>query len=703
MKILLKLHNMSVRNLAYFNLFAAVLLVLNIFIFHSIIIGSVSGLLFLFLTSFLLGEALFKNEIKPLKLFLGFLTLLSVTAFVLSVIYYFYKINNIVVSTYILLLSLLILFYRRNRISLTDKTPISAIIPKTIYYFLIYLIFLSTAFLFLKSGRTLEPVRTPWHFVSGWFFIFYFFASAWLFFLIIRIRSGFILLPISLHLLFSFSIASIILPLGFGYDPFIHQATEKYILEHGLILPKPFYYLGQYALVVFSTKILSLPHIIIDKNLVPFLSALLLPPAIYFAFFKNLGTKISILLSLMFFLMPFSSFTFTTPQNLAELFVVLTALLGFSALIGQFSKKILIVLIPLSLAALSIHPIAGIAAFIFIIPFFLNKIKISKKFILFFLLLSCFLYLLAFAAFSFFSPLYDVRIANNLDLSAFYHNLFRSEANLFLGSNLAEIFLAAAYLLYHPMALFLIILILAGAGYSLAAKQNKQIYLLPTAFLILLVNSFLLFSFVSFDFLIDYERGDFSWRIFNLGVLFLTPLALFFIGRLINSLLLRKPFFKFLSFAAVSLLLTFSLYFSYPRNDAFYYTRGFNTSVHDFRAVKYLDEITKEDYVVLSNQQAGAAALTTFGFRYYDNKYFFYSIPTGGELYKIFTKMAYEEDIKYETAKTAMDLVGVNVVYLYLNDYWFNINRILPLLKENADELLRLEGGKVWIGKFVRK
>ena len=153
----------------------------------------------------------------------------------------------------------------------------------------------------------------------------------------------------------------------------------------------------------------------------------------------------------------------------------------------------------------------------------------------------------------------------------------------------------------------------------------------------------------------------------------------------------------------ISAGVTVSLYFSYPRQDVYMLNRGFNTSIHDFQAVKYLDEITKEPYVVLANQQIGAAALKEFGFRYFDHKYFFYSIPTGGELYKIYSKMAYDELIDPQVAKEAMDLTGANIIYLYLPDYWFNLKKIKPRLEAVADETLKLANGKIWVFKFVRK
>lgn len=41
-----------------------------------------------------------------------------------------------------------------------------------------------------------------------------------------------------LLLALSFSVVAILLPVGFGYDRFVHEATVRYIVEHGDITPK---------------------------------------------------------------------------------------------------------------------------------------------------------------------------------------------------------------------------------------------------------------------------------------------------------------------------------------------------------------------------------------------------------------------------------------------------------------------------------
>ena len=723
----------------------AAFLTLNIFAFHSPVIGVIFGLGFIGLSSWLLGKMFFSSWLRPnclssgrhaplarqedwgwlITIFFGFLTFLSITIVALAIIYYFYQLNDFIVAAYVILLSLTILLFRLKFAGIMPEGEMggsfkfrkigakeffhlvrpnrqgfaSAGMAKwwTWFFVLIYLILLGISYLLLKNGQTFEPVRTPWHFVSIWFFIVYFLATLCLVCLVIRLKTAFSLILASLHLFFTFSVAHIIFPLGFGYDPFIHQATEKYILEHGFILPKPFYYLGQYSLVVFLTKIFSVSHIIIDKFLVSCLASILLPFTIYYTFRK-------LFVTFLFLFIPFSIFTFTTPQNLADLLVIITAFLGLSYLLNN--KPTIYFLMLLTITALLIHPLAGSASVIFIIISLLDKFKI-KKIVRFSVYLFLYFFIsFIFIAFSLISPLYKINLVSNFNLTNFVHNLFRFSPDLFLNTNFVHLIKTIAYFIYDPLKIFLIVFTLSIVGFYVLKRNNYTLQttrckLLLTTFTVLAFNSLIIFSFLDFPFLINYERGDFSYRVFNLGVYFLIPLAVVTAEVLLGKMFRNKK--SVMGCLFIAAVLTSSLYFSYPRHDVYYYTKGFNTSIYDFNAIKYLEEISSEDYVVLANQQVGAAALSTFGFRYFNHKYFFYSIPTGGDLYKIFAKMAYDGKVNYETAKIAMDLTGVNVVYFYLNDYWFNFKYLVPRAKKSADKTMVLENGKVWVFKYMRK
>jgi len=506
-------------------------------------------------------------------------------------------------------------------------------------------------------------------------------------------------------LFFTFSIANIIFPLGFGFDPFIHQATEKHILEYGFILPKKLYYIGQYSLVVFLTKLFQISHVIIDKNLVPALSAILLPPTIWYAFKNWISNKKFLFLYssiplFLFLIIPFTIFTFTTPQNLADLLVIIIAFLGLAYLLIPNTYSLILITL-LSLTTLAIHPLAGLAAIIFTLVLWTSKCKVQKWLKNIFYVFLCFLCFFVFLAFSAVTD-FEVQITNNFNLASLTNNLFRWSPDLFLNLNIIHFIKTIAYFFYQPIIIFLLILIFTIVGFlNLRKKLPITNYQLPITFSILFINSIIIFSFLKFPFLIQYEQGDFSWRIFNLGVYFLIPLALLGFYNLLKAISykLKAKADLLIIILLIASGVTASLYFSYPRQDVYYYTRGFNTSVYDFNAIKYLDEITEEDYVVLANQQVGAGALSTFGFRYFDDKYFFYSIPTGGELYQIYWNIVYQ-DAGREEIKKASELTGAKTVYVYFPDYWFNLDKMTSNLMYDADQTIILENGRVWVFKF---
>ncbi|MBI4281422.1 hypothetical protein HY625_01235, partial [Candidatus Uhrbacteria bacterium] len=241
--------------------------------------------------------------------------------------------------------------------------------------------------------------------------------------------------PLLLFLLtfLTLSISLFIFPLGSGFDPFIHQATEKIIAATGTITPKPLYYIGQYTLVVFLSKILGISVAWVDKLLVPLLASILLPwsigswlnrkfarsalfssaddsgavignagaeglilqadtserPSVMKPFrdahFKTAervaGRKIAERTTLMsFLLLPFllTSFTTTTPYSLALLFLVVLIFHvthnpapKLSRWYGAGTKHVTNLL--LVTATLLIHPLVGIPAFIFLIVTTIQK------------------------------------------------------------------------------------------------------------------------------------------------------------------------------------------------------------------------------------------------------------------------------------------------------------------------------------------
>ncbi len=114
---------------------------------------------------------------------------------------------------------------------------------------------------------------------------------------------------------------------------------------------------------------------------------------------------------------------------------------------------------------------------------------------------------------------------------------------------------------------------------------------------------------------------------------------------------------------------------------------------------------TNKNYVVLANQQVSAAALKVFGFNnYYDSALgpiYFYPIPTGGPLYQYYLQMVYNQPER-ETTYQAMDLTGTNELYLVINKYWYESDKIIKAAKVTADNWSKIANQEIYIFKYLR-
>ena len=78
----------------------------------------------------------------------------------------------------------------------------------------------------------------------------------------------------AVQLFLSFSVSAIVYKLGFGFDPFIHQAAIQHIVTHGDIQLPSILYAGQYALEATISKLTTLSVIPLDTFLIPVATAL---------------------------------------------------------------------------------------------------------------------------------------------------------------------------------------------------------------------------------------------------------------------------------------------------------------------------------------------------------------------------------------------------------------------------------------------
>ena len=146
-----------------------------------------------------------------------------------------------------------------------------------------------------------------------------------------------------------------------------------------------------------------------------------------------------------------------------------------------------------------------------------------------------------------------------------------------------------------------------------------------------------------------------------------------------------------------------SLYLSYPRADRYFNSHGYSISSSDIKAVQLIaQEAGSGDYIVLANQQVGAAAVREFGLKkYYHGDLFYYSIQTGYPLYSYYLKML--DTPTKDIMNQALDYAGVNQGYFVVDKYWWAAKKIVLEAKLQAEAYVTIDGGEVYVFKYERE
>ncbi len=718
-----------------FSLFIIALISFNLYLWQSTFVALILGLLFLILGGWNWGEIIFPLEGRALKIFYGLFFLLSVISSLGALIYFFYRWDNLAISLALIIITLFTFFLLGQRLrnsighfesnastenQAKEKSNLNQRLPNTLIHWfsknwlwssllLGHLLLIFIGFRLLFTHRTSEAIISPWQVLPPVFFIIYFIAALTLSgFLIINKKNWLSLILLSLQAALTFSVALVIYRIGYGFDPFIHQATEKIIFFAGQISPKPLYYLGQYSLVVFLAKLFFLNPDLVDKLLLPSLAAAYLPLTIYYCFDRLFGWRkeSTLFLVLIFFLLPFESFIVTTPQGLANLYSLIAISFDLLYLNGKIALTPILIL---TAADLLIHPLAGLIllAFLGLILIFRYFKKttggseiLRKTIISLALILAALILPLSFLVYSYFSP----TLGAHLDFTILKNPA--NITNLISGDRIKKQFNIVYDLIYSFKSyLNLLVLLIALAGFFLARKKRQSkifsIYLL--AFLVTFINYFLLKNFLAFSALIGYEQSNYSERIREISFYFLIPIVLYvaqyFIGRLEKT----AAWFRFSWIFFLALFLTVSLYLSYPRADRSDTSRGFSTSASDLKAVQTIDQASQgKDYLVLADQAVSAAAIREFGFKkYYHQNIFYYPLPTGGELYQLYLQMVYSRPTR-NIVKQALALTGAQEAYFVVNNYWRHSEGIIEQASITADSFWNIDNGRVFVFKYSR-
>jgi len=636
---------------------------------------------------------------------------LSLTACLGALVYYFYALNwlGIIIT---LLLSTGVFWtgwrFWLKKIPGEESKKFPLLNSRTVLWAGLYLLFFSAAIIILLQSRSDQALISPWEVVSRKFFFVYLAASASLLIAVQqkKIAPLWKLLLISAHYFLSFGVAVLVYKIGYGFDPFIHQATMELITKTGAVEPKPPYYLGQYSLIIIIHKLSGLSIYFLNKFLVLGLAAIYLPITIYRFLLSQSrhGATSNKFLTIIFLLsLTFAPFIATTPQNLSYLFLILVVFLGLSQAPPSF------VLI-LSLAAFSIHPLSGLPAIFFTAWLFLKKYQGHLKLAvrqaatgLIFLANS-----LAVPAALFFSrPDSTEKIA--ISWTSFLTPLKGLIQN-WSSAGREDWLLNLVYLLDKNLSLWLGLAILGGLIYFYRYKRNfspeKQALFSGLVLINLsLLIAYLLSSQIVFNDLIHYEQASYASRLLIIIVIFSLPLISLALNYLIKKIKGQTLVSRLIWFGLGLAFLMISLYVSYPRFDRYFNSHGYSTSQADCRAVKAVAETASQPYIALANQQVSAAALKEQGFDHYyqtdQGLVYFYPIPTGGPLYQYYLDMAYKKPSR-ETMNEALDLAGVDEGYLIINRYWYQSGRIINAAKLTADSWQMIDNGAIYIFKYQR-
>ncbi len=318
-----------------------------------------------------LGGWFLNKERKIWQLLFGTLSLFGLMTILLSGIYWFYQIDKEIIAFILVLLPILISLQKNKELELFDD--VTKIDLESYSYIKSHLgtkllgliVFGGQALLFyvLFTKRFTDNLISPWTINGPKFFLIFFITSILLLWVVQKSKHTLSnLLLIIIHTSLILNVALIIFKIGFGFDPFIHQATEKWISEKGFILPKQPYYIGQYVLIVALNFISKISITSLDKSLVPILSGIITPLVAYFSLSKiNLRHKLIPALALIP-LLPLSFLIMTTPNNLALLLTLVIIFWIWYEIKHNNSKTNLFGLI-ISLTTICIHPLVGLPLF----------------------------------------------------------------------------------------------------------------------------------------------------------------------------------------------------------------------------------------------------------------------------------------------------------------------------------------------------
>lgn len=653
-----------------YTLISTALVLISTFIFQNPLFGGIAVFFYIGSLGYIVGRSLFSDTDAYSSTLFGSL-LVSVGVMILgTILFYVGRITPLSLS-FITLLVPIITWLIASKVSVNapkkKKNAVSFPVLLTTIIYAVLAIFLISL---LITARSSDAIQTPWEVVSSQFLVLYALATGVLVFsCIYQTYSRIHTVLISLHLLITYSVTNIVYAVLFGFDPFVHQATEKLLLTTGTISPKPFLYIGQYTFVSWFHTVSHITHTIIDAWLVPTLAAFSLPAVLRYSITKafNVTERFAALatLSLPVFFLPFF---FSVPQNLGNLLLLITVFLSLPIL---FAKKTTLLPIGtlwlLGIATATVHPFSAIPLLVYV--FFVTGMHVRNTFPQYRALLNSGMILGGIAA------LIAIPVAL---LTIFNAPTDVVAVPLLAGNTPSWIpFYSPFHLVYFfdknsVWVLFLITLIGFVGLYksNLLKKASPLLYTMLVVFGIIVSLRFIPLPIIA------YETQEFINRFWQIIALLAMPLV-FYAFSFVSTYYKKTNSANTIPLLALflTLFITMGMYLTYPRNDAFTKSRSFATSSYDLSAAAWIENNANgKDSVILSNQAVAAAALHKYGFKKYYAGIFYYPIPTTSPLYQLYLDMVYKAPT-YERLQQSFEVTSAEVAYFVINDYWLDYEK----------------------------
>ncbi|MEY4723068.1 MAG: hypothetical protein RLZZ324_581, partial [Candidatus Parcubacteria bacterium] len=498
---------------------------------------------------FLLGGALLPREHAVWRVFFGSLSLTAVTVCVGAVIYKVWRLDTMA-CVLVLVLSAVLCSVWMRMLS-TRGAPLRSGAPHAelgadpaverpdehwsrtglgIIAVTAALALTWAAVTMLASSGTADSIRSPWDAVPSQIFALFFIAAA----LTLTAALGGLaprLALVSTAALTGMlaSVTALVYKVGYGFDPFLHRAAEQTIFTQGFISPKPFYYLGQYAIVTLTARFLKGGVPVIDATLVPVALALVVPCA-YYALRRGLrfSRAAASAAAALVLLLPLSAFAATTPQGFADALFLMTALLAIPAGLGAFPLS---ALFALACASAATHPLAGVPLLFFValVASFRAREGAVRGAVGRVLALPLMPFALALAGAAALPAMF---VVNAMLSGAGGASVSVGDTGVTLADMLSalaptrrfHLFLDFTYAWNLMRVPALLALAMIGARALRKKTHAWTAWLLGTC--MLAANWLLMNSWIRLPFLISYEQSSYADRVFELGLFLLAPLAL---------------------------------------------------------------------------------------------------------------------------------------------------------------------------------